>query len=477
MCGVVKFYKPPAVSKGRDSYTVVHIIDESSPLTGLTCVIFNPSKEKLAVMGCIGAVVIIKGIRIESLGETGNLQAMGHEHTLVGVFSGDTSDVIPNQIGSWYELQGQEKERLAELKLWSRREGPLLLSTKLEEETSGHCFNMVCLVAAMAVLEERKDAVLSVVDGTTMKTACRELSLKTTKQQWEFDSAPNLFYVYRGLTRDVWVNNIDELDVAAGDVVHMMNVHSHHCSTNLALLPTTEPQVELRISEHMGSIVRLEDDSIEATKLRDSLPTVQCVVPSWRVPLDTEDVEGIVHTIVDNSTLIATLDQIKEAEVGSEYLAEVEVSLISPASLDTICVPYCPRCHGKGPDVQAEGINSCKCLVDGAILEYKVAFTFHLRDDTDELEVLVGSQESQQLFSKSFAIKFAANQETKDKLLDIFYSLTGGNDPFFPLPPDPRFSYTRPILNCAIKKLLNPSKSSSEPLYSYYLVNTVIDQR
>ena len=208
VCGIVKHYKPPAKSKGRDYYTVIHLVDESSPLVGITCVIFNPSKSKLAVMGSIGSVAIIKGLRIESNRETGNLQVLGHEHTLVGVFSGDATVALPDQIGSWYELKAREKKRLEELRQWSTKEGPLLLSTKLEEILSGHFFNMVCVVAAMAVVEECRLAVLSVVDGTMATVACNQLDVDNTRHEWIFDADPELFYKYRSFIQDVWVREL-----------------------------------------------------------------------------------------------------------------------------------------------------------------------------------------------------------------------------------------------------------------------------
>ena len=481
VCGLVKYYKAPTESRGRDCYIVVHIVDESSPSIGLTCLIFNPSKEKLAIMGSVGAVAIVKGVRIESHKDTMNLQALGHEHTLVGVFSGEVSDVIPNRIGSWYDLSSEEKKRIKELRSWSKREGPLLLSSKLEEVTIGHHFNMVCQVAAMAVLEERKDAVLSVLDGTTAKLPFRELDLAKSKQPWEFDSDPELFYTYRLLTHDVWVAKIAELDVAAGDVVHMINVFSYQLPPRFSVQASTgdSPQVELRLIHCQGKIVHLEDDCQEAIRLKESLPVVHGVLPSWRAPelSNFDETEDIVHTIVNGSTPQGTLEEIRKSDIGSEYVADVEVMLISPGTLDAICVPSCPKCKGRGVDVRAENGEDLKCLKDNAILEYSLNFSLLLSDDSEDLEVIVDSKESKRLFSKVFTIKLVADQETKKKALNIFYTLTGGNDPFFALPTDPRYSYPRPTLRCAIKKVGNhpSSAGADEQSCNYYLVNTVID--
>ena len=50
-------------------------------------------------------------------------------------------------------------------------------------------------------------------------------------------------------------------------------------------------------------------------------------------------------------------------------------------------------------------------------LVYKPTFTLLLSDESGELEVLVDSQESQRLFSKTFSSNVAANRETKEKML------------------------------------------------------------
>ena len=486
VCGLVKYYKPPSKSRGRDCYIVAHIVDESSPSTGITCLIFNPSIDKLAKMGRVGAVALVKGVRIETQRDTGNLQAFGHEHTLVGVFAGEVSDMIPNRIGSWYDLTNAEKKRVEDLRLWSKREGPFLLNSKLEEVTPGHHFNMICQVAAMAVVPERKTAVLSVVDGTTSKMPCRELNLAKSKQKWEFDSVPELFYTYSLLAHDVWIANIVQLDVAAGDVIHMINVFSyqHVPKQSVQAAATVEPpQVELRVFDREGSIVCLEEDSQEAVKFIESLPVMHGVFPSWRTPEESDfydENEDIVPTIVNDSTPQATLEEIRNADGGSEFLANVEVKLIIPGSLDAICVPICPTCGDKGNDVQAENIDDPTCLKDGATLVYKLTFSLLLSDKSGEaLEILVDCQESQRLFSKTLSDNLAANRETKEKILDVFYMLTGGNDPFFAVPADPRYSYTRPTFQCAIKKLNDPSTAGNdtEPSCNYYLVNTVIEQK
>ena len=470
VCGVVKHFKPPIKSKGRDFYTVVHIVDESSPSIGLTCIIFNPSKDKMSVVGRVGAVVLIKGVRTEPSKETEYIQAMGHEHTLVGIFSDDVDDVIPDQIGSWYDLSTQEKKRVEELKLWLKREGPLLLSTKMENVIVGHFVNLVCQVLAMAVLEDEKRAVLSVLDGTSPKVSYRELDLAKSKKRWEFDSIPEQFFLYRQLANDVWVSNIDELDVIAGDIVHMINVECFQKPTNLTAPDADTGPIELRIMERHGRVIHLEYDSTEALEFKESIPTMLGALPAWSNRMGVVDADGIVATIVNESTPSATLEEIREASEQCEYLVDVQVN---PGELNAVCVPYCPLCHEK---FLAEGETNCQ--KDGTILEYEFSFVLQLEDETGELEVMVRGQESRKLFSKVFADNFIASQENMDKIMKVLHILTGKNDPSSAVPSDPRYVYSRPNIQCAVTKVFTPATGEkSEQSCSYYLANTVIDLR
>ena len=489
LCGLVKFYKPPSKSRGPDCYIIVHIVDESSPTNGITCVIFNPSKDKLANVGSVGAIALIKGVHIEMQRGGTNMQGLGHEHTLVGLFAGAESSAIPDRIGSWYELRSDEKKRIEELRLWSKREGPFLLNSQLEEVTPGHYFNTVCQVAAMAVLQKRREAVLSVFDGTSSNLPIKELSLAESKEKWEFDSDPELYYTYRLLTYDVWLSGIPKLEVLSGDIVNLINVYSYEYPPlnpipGAATIFDHPPPVELRLFNRESSIVIFKEDSREAMKFEESLPVIHGVFPSWRSPSesDLED-EGndIVRTIImDDSIPRATLGEIKQAENGGEFLASVQVKLVKPETVDDICDHICPSCGDRGSEVrQAKDSGILQCPKDGATLQYELSFYLLLHDRSGELEVVVNGTESQRLFSKIFINgQMAANRETKERVLDVFYKLTGGNDPFFALPADPRYSYTPPEFLCTIKKVINPSEASNggELLCNYRLVNTIIDQ-
>ena len=267
----------------------------------------------------------------------------------------------------------------------------------------------------------------------------------------------------------------------------LTNVYSLRPSTTLDVHSESSALSELRVTgQDRGAVVLLDDTSRESMDLKASLPIVEIAVPVWRKPTNLDDSQNedendermVIRTTVDESTPLATLKQVMEDDVGAEYLADVEVVMVSPGTVGAFCSPYCPKCRQK-VEVEASGVTVCE--KDGTVLEYSLDFSLHLRDtcDCSELTVHVGNDEARKLFSNVITNSgFVANQETKDSILNILYAITGGNDPFFPLPPDPRYCYTRPILRCAIKKPFEHSPSSHDEMSCqttiFDLVNTVI---
>ncbi|CAO2641685.1 Protection of telomeres protein 1 [Lemmus lemmus] len=63
VCGVVKFFKPPYVSKGTDYCSVVTIVDQTN--VKLTCMLFSRNYEDLPVIYKVGDIVCFRGLKIQ----------------------------------------------------------------------------------------------------------------------------------------------------------------------------------------------------------------------------------------------------------------------------------------------------------------------------------------------------------------------------------------------------------------------------
>nr|XP_048286033.1 protection of telomeres protein 1-like [Myodes glareolus]XP_048286034.1 protection of telomeres protein 1-like [Myodes glareolus]XP_048286035.1 protection of telomeres protein 1-like [Myodes glareolus]XP_048286036.1 protection of telomeres protein 1-like [Myodes glareolus]XP_048286037.1 protection of telomeres protein 1-like [Myodes glareolus] len=63
VCGVVKFFKPPYLSKGTDYCSVVTIVDQTN--VKLTCMLFSRNYEDLPVIYKVGDIVCFRGLKIQ----------------------------------------------------------------------------------------------------------------------------------------------------------------------------------------------------------------------------------------------------------------------------------------------------------------------------------------------------------------------------------------------------------------------------
>ncbi|XP_060226901.1 protection of telomeres protein 1-like isoform X3 [Meriones unguiculatus] len=63
VCGVVKFFKPPYLSKGTDYCSVVTIVDQTN--VKLTCVLFSRNYEALPIIYKVGDIVCFRGLKIQ----------------------------------------------------------------------------------------------------------------------------------------------------------------------------------------------------------------------------------------------------------------------------------------------------------------------------------------------------------------------------------------------------------------------------
>ncbi|XP_031202911.1 protection of telomeres protein 1-like [Mastomys coucha] len=64
VCGVVKFFKPPYLSKGTDYCSVVTIVDQTN--VKLTCMLFSRDRDTLPSISKVGDVVCFRGLKIQT---------------------------------------------------------------------------------------------------------------------------------------------------------------------------------------------------------------------------------------------------------------------------------------------------------------------------------------------------------------------------------------------------------------------------
>lgn len=481
VCGVVKYYKAPSPSRGKDCFTVIGIVDESSPQKSFECVIFNPFQEKLPVVCHVGEIVLIKGLTFRKYHES--ISGFGHEHSLVGIFSSSPSAPIPSSLGTWYDMKPHELERIKALKQWVSDRGRFLLNTKFEEVTNLHYFNTYCRVASIATFSPLGLHVLGVYDGTSLKMPFRELDLSSSKFHWEVQNDPRACYMYQGLIVDVFVGECKDVEV--GDFVELVNVLSLPVSPGSDSDPDSLPPVELKITKHNlydGKVRVLPDSSPRVQQIINNLPKPYGPFPTWKPLVNAPKSIGTV--LNRQSKQSATLKEIEDAPAGSVFCCDVEVVSAGPVPVEEFCQLRCSDCKMRYAIPKPEDLGSQDpgflmlgdpCIYcndseeDTGTLKYMYVFTLRIRDSTGELEVFVSDKEGASLLPNLPPTNFYADQSSKQKLVDILYNLTGGNDPFYPLPLDRKFCYPRPLFSCSILSYVSQTQHRR-----YSLTETVL---
>ena len=492
--GVVKYFKPPERSRGIDCFTTFCVADSSSKEGGVICVLFNPSQDRLPVVRVCGEVVMVKGVAIRTY--DGSRQAMGHENTLVGIFPSDAASPLPTAIGNFYTMKDSEKKRLQEVRNWASAVGlPLLINSKMEEiSVNSFCSNLSLVLAVFEYPADTSDIVLVVTDGTAPR-----FRSSTNIEAWKIRNCSHrLFYLYHNLSGIVRVCTASKPGVAAGDVVQFANIRAMAEGSGASLLPdggapatqgdslSEELTAELRVMDHacyQGGVKVLATGSSVAQSFRESLPVPEGPQPVWKPVISRLVVSTSILAADAGKTTLAQL-QLPEVKVGSERTVTVQViglGRVGWSSLEDMTQLRCPACmtHYLTPRPSMSDFEElvtagdpCVCCGEdggeGVALCYMYAFPLLVADHTAQLEVAVSGLESGK-FMLQDPVNLYSDLSARECLLDLLYTLTGGNDPFHRVPLDPRFSQPRPSFDITVTIM-----KSSSGLRLYRIIDTTL---
>ena len=463
--GVVNYFKPPTLSKSGMYYSSLTLVDETSTLEGFSCVLFQQGEQSLPRICSRGDVVLVKGLYISKY--EGSLQGKGHEHTSSAVcFSGHTEARVEPRIGtasSSYVLTAEEETRVAQLRTWaSTQEGlrPRGCNCCLKDVIVGKYFDVTCQVIATAVNPSERTCVLTVWDGTRLPLVCKTVDTST----YQMSQDPVLKYRARNLTQEVVITGVVGLIKAQpGSFVRLINV----CASSVSGVPlsaSVQPVVELGIQRGTqlgGGVIPMAEEELEVRELKKQFPPQEQSHPTWRrlkrpLPVSTTTV------LRPQAKKPSTLEGIKSfPQVPYKFLARVKVVRVGPPPLKDFCQLRCSKCKHKVPTPTSNGGEQeltvgdpcprCKAGDPDShpTLQFMYVFSLFIKDKTsDVMELFVADEDAEQLLPQLPPANLYTDSRTEEALLDCLYYLTGGNDPFFDLPPDP--AYPRPWMECGV---------------------------
>lgn len=471
--GVVKFFKPILQTKGTDFYTVLTIVDESCPTTGLKCVIFNRSRDKLPHVRSIGDIICLHRLKIQTYKE--DLQAMGRNYTSSICFDGKpNSKIVPRTGSQVYSLTDDDVRRVKALREWGERHAELNPETRarhLCDVSGGDYFDLTCQVVSKSVFPSQDCTILSVWDGT-----------KFPLDHKQYD------YSYSETTTD------PALVAAAGDLAVPVILYDNHATQARAIRPghcvrlsnvhavklrghtfASHPQFYMELCIHRGTqygsgatVLGDSDEGVVQLKARLTSHVGAAANPSqcWR-PASLGPLPRSATVIPYTRVAFTSIrDVLAYSTVPFKFNCRARVVCVLPACVEDMVQLRCSRCARKVP-MPTKSLAESDALVGApcptcvseqgatpsseAVLRLIYVFKLVLEDDTGHLSAYVAEDDAITFLPGLPPTNLYVDQELRLKLLDRLYYLTGNNDPFVEHQPGSKQQLPRPWMECCLK--------------------------
>lgn len=478
ICGVVLHLKPPTKTKRGGYFTSIVLTDETAPPDGFTVVLFGVGEEELPTVYGKGDVVLLRGMKIERF--QGVLKAQGRERAYTAiVFSGHPrAGMEPRDSAgkTSFSPSPREKQRVEELRSWSLEQPGLRMAERnqyLKDVAMGANLDLTCQVVATAFNATRRQAILTVWDGTETSVPCSKKD--KLDASYAVRTSQDLAEAAGHLACEVVLYAVDTLQAQPGDVVRLIHVTA--VPSLVGPSGSDPPTVQLYIAKDSyigGGVIVLVADDAELQDLKRRLPaTADVRVPEFRKlkrPLPT----SVTTVLEPNAKQRATVCAIRGCpDVPKRFLTQVRVRQVSPSCIEDLCELRCPACY-KRFQRKSLGAPCPRCTrnkPDEAPprLKYVYNFLLQVEDPSGHLNVFVSSTDAETLFPELPPADLASDREGQAALLSRLYYLTGGNDPFLESPGEA--AWPRPWMECGI---MSYRRSSDEVFYRIF--DTVLNE-
>ena len=457
VCGIVQYFKPVTRSRGSDFYITIGLLDETSATNTVSCTLFNQSDQRLISNIPVGQIVLLKGLKTSNY--QGRIQATGYNGVIIGVFRNRQDEPVPKSIGDWYSLSNQEKDVIARLKTWSHEQGMLLVNTQLCKFSVGHFFNTVCRVAAVHTCMDENRTALKIFDGTTPKFPCDHLD--TTQGRWTSDLDRQLAVKYSSVICEVQVTDWNRhFSIEPGQYISLRNVHVEPNCRDGPLGKNDIQAVTLTLSpkQNSGTItILIGNESERVNKYLRDFPEPCGPFPIFMRPSNTPP--GPLFEIItnDRTKQTATVQEVLKSPPGKLFVVEGQIMSFSNGPIEELCQLRCSMCKTRYvfPRSSEPPLPEMVCVFcsnsknDGPRVVYMYVFVMRLKDRTGILDICVTAEDGEIFLHHVSPTNLYARQSSREELTKLLYVLTGGNDPFYPVPTE--MDFERPRVKCCVQ--------------------------
>ncbi|XP_063998440.1 protection of telomeres protein 1 isoform X3 [Pogoniulus pusillus] len=267
--GVVKFFKPPYVSKGTDYCSVVTLVDPSN--AKLTCTLFSGNVDCLPKIYKVGDIVRFHRIKIREY--NGQMQGITGGGFASLTFDGTIgAPIVPRTSSKVYTFMEEELKTIKELRVWAASNlsisGP---PAKLSGVQPMLFFDLTCQLVGKAKVDG-SSFLLKVWDGTK----CPYPTWKVPVEERDLEGEKVLLRQLRNLTADILVyDNHMQLakSLKIGSFLRIYSIHAKQGSADnedgshiefhlhggtcygrgIGVLPESNPEVK-ELKEFLGSL-------------------------------------------------------------------------------------------------------------------------------------------------------------------------------------------------------------------------------
>ncbi|XP_065492831.1 protection of telomeres protein 1 isoform X2 [Caloenas nicobarica] len=356
--GVVKFFKPPYVSKGTDYCSVVTLVDPSN--VKLTCTLFNGNLDSLPKIYKVGDIVRFHRIKIREY--NGQMQGITSSGFASLTFDGTVgAPVLPRTSSKVYTFMDEEQKTIEELRVWAASNltisGP---ATKLSGVQPMMFFDLTCQLVGKAKVDG-SSFLLKVWDGTK----CPYPTWKVPVETNDLEGEKVLLHHLRNLTVDILVyDNHVQLakSLKIGSFLRIYSIHTKQANADndvsciefhlhggtcygrgIGVLPDSNPDVkelktflesvDLAESQNMESMSSLELDGT-FTNITDLESHLQrCQQLSVTVLTDHQDFNNTELKTILNST------------APQQYRIRAKLRTYKPQKLHQSIKLHCSKCN------------------------------------------------------------------------------------------------------------------------------------
>ncbi|KAJ7405076.1 protection of telomeres 1 [Pitangus sulphuratus] len=342
--GVVKFFKPPYVSKGTDYCSVVTLVDPSN--VKLTCTLFNGNPDSLPKIYKVGDIVRFHRIKIREF--NGQMQGITSGGFASLTFDGTVgAPLVPRTSSKMYTFMDEEHKRIEELRVWAASNisisGP---AAKLSSVQPMLFFDLTCQLVGKAQVDG-SSFLLKVWDGTK----CPYPTWRVPVEAKDLEGEKALLHQLRNLTVDILVyDNHVQLakSLKIGSFLRIYSIHTKQASAD------NEDFSHIEFHLHGGTcygrgIGVLPENNPDVKELKAFLGSVDLADSQNMESMSSVELDGTFSdftVLTDHQHLNNTeLKTIMNSTAPQQYRIRAKLRTYKPQKLHQSVKLHCSKCN------------------------------------------------------------------------------------------------------------------------------------